>query len=462
MASLFGPRGYVQARNEAKSIDDDAPATSFVRIVDDRPYFPLLTADPSSQASIVEVANAITSYGKDGSHGSYAIDVPRGEVTAITGGLTNALFRVDLPRSRSVLVRIFGGDGFIDRDEETATFARLCHMAGTLHDQLELLGRFGNGRVETWIPNMKPSSHVYDFGREGFYLEVARQMARLHYGFDADAIASGMRAIDDEPRRPTMWKVIHSWIDELSKNLSHETFRNDDALVEVFIRAIMGDIGGGDALGIISSLSDELAWLKNTVETRFPNATLAFCHNDVNAANILLNASIRDDDGNSRYDKRTVCIIDYEYSSTNYAMFDVANFMCEHCGGNDNGMPNYDLIPSLDRLVVFLREYVRVRDDILSKNCSGENETSTSIDVSDLVREVELFQMASCLYWGIWGILQATEEVINGTFRIENALSRLEGDIDQISFDYLRYGKNRLARFRWCKLTDMMSSSDAI
>ena len=455
MSSLSGPQGYAQARNEAESIDGNLPATSFVRIVDSRPYFPLLKADPSNRATIIEITNAIISRSNDNAQGNCHFH-EKVDVTAITGGLTNALFKVDLPNANSVLLRIFGAEGFIDRDEETTTFARLCHRKGILHDQLELVGRFGNGRVETWIPNMRPSS-LYDFGKEGFALEVARQMARLHYGFDADSSALGSR-IKDVPRQPTIWKVIESWIDELSENFSHEKFRNDAKLMEVFHRAIMstpdhhhGKISS-NVHSVISSLSDDLAWLKNRVKALFPNAQLAFCHNDVNAANILLDASIDDNDVATRYDKQTVCIIDYEYCSINYAMYDVANYWCEHCGGNENGMPNYDLIPSVDRLTVFLHEYVRERDEILSNiSMRGEDEATSSSKVSDLLPQVDLFQMASCMYWASWGILQATEEVINGTFRMENALLRLDRDVDQATFDYLRYGKNRLARFRFCK-----------
>ena len=85
----------------------------------------------------------------------------------------------------------------INRDEETAIFARLCDPKGgaigsgsVVHNQLDLLGRFRNGRVETWIPNMRQAHHVDDLGRqEGLVMEVARQLARLHYGYDATAVA---------------------------------------------------------------------------------------------------------------------------------------------------------------------------------------------------------------------------------------------------------------------------------
>lgn len=445
-----------------------------MRFVDNRPYFPVLMVDPTNMASIVEIANAIVSrsrtnncvtaacgnYQNGGNSNGKSITLNGNvTVTAITGGLTNALFKLDLTptttaMSSSILVRIFGAEGFIDRDLETSTFARLCDRKGTLHDNLELVGRFGNGRVETWVPNMRPAC-IRDLENVGLAVEVARQMARLHYGVGADASSSalGLRSGNCKLLSPTIWKVIDSWIDELSESLSDEKFRHDVMLMEVFQRAIMGPQDDPhyfvplDHNGIIVYLSAELKWLKSRVETRFPNAPKAFCHNDINAGNILLDASIDGADGKkTQYNKHTVCIIDYEYSATNYVMFDVANFMCEHCGGNDNGMPNYDLIPSVDRQVTFLQEYIRERNVILSTQSSINDD-----EVAHLLAQVEVFQMASGLFWGVWGLLQATGEVIDGTFCVENALSRLEGDVDPTIFDYLRYGKNRLARYRYCK-----------
>ena len=63
-----------------------------------------------------------------------------GRVTVITGGLTNALFKVDCPPneygvssfpSDPILVQVFGAEGMVDRDHETLTFACLCNGRGT-------------------------------------------------------------------------------------------------------------------------------------------------------------------------------------------------------------------------------------------------------------------------------------------------------------------------------------------
>jgi thiamine kinase-like enzyme len=564
LLSLSGPKGYAQARIEANetltnnnncivqstSIATDT-ALLFVRTVDNRPYFPLLKVnDPTNEESILEIANVIVSHRnldiantigltnsgsiQNCSNNSYNDSTNttntshhgKGTIVKVTGGLTNALYKVDLPtnatslsspldhqQQHSFLVRIFGAEGMIDRDEETTNFARLCHhniqdcdgslssSSSIVHDQLDIVGRFANGRVETWIPNMRPAHHITDFGKVGLVLEMARQFARLHYGYtpppaaatatttsatisngDAHGATDSMTMI----HRPTLWNVINSWIDDLTHKLSHETFQKNDSqlLMEVFVPAIIPNFqrckpplatteitdSSSHSSIIASYLLEEVNWLKNQVEMNFPNAAVVFCHNDVNAANVLLNTFIRDngnDVDGSAYNKESVCIIDYEYGAMNYAMYDIANFMCEHCGGNDTGCPNYELLPSSERQTMFLREYIRERERIhgmihRNKTDSFErfvvNATSAAeeAEVAKLLAQVEMFQMASSLLWGVWGVLQASGEVIEGTFRLNNDGSS-SGMLT--TWDNLRYGKNRLARYRYCKEVQSMTNT---
>ena len=529
---VVGPPGYEHVRIEAAASNN---SSAFVRAVEDRPYFPLLKVDSADEATVVAVAKAIINV----SHNSNQLgaceqndetkkndvcqeeggDTPEPKVTVITGGLTNALFKVDLGeytndnssnKTTSVLVRIFGAEGLINRDVETTNFARLCNnssSASVVHSQLDLLGRFQNGRVETWISNMRQAHHIHDLEKEGCALEVARQIARIHYGFDLDRVAleeggseegvgvgassSSMNMkqshVDGRIRelQPSLWKVIASWIEELYQHLSSNEGKFQDYLLALFNQAAATSMSTTSsdkevtALAIKEALTSELAWLKNQVETKFSNAPVVFCHNDVNAANILLNTSIDSDkhehehDGtdtgnsnntNTPYTKDSVCIIDYEYGSINYAMYDIANYVCEHCGGNDNGIPNFDLLPSSVRMVNFLEEYVAERDLILAAKVGHVNNNSSSssnnstmqqqqqvVVVANLHAQVETFQMASNLYWGLWGVLQAAGEVADGTFVNENAKERLEGTSDLDKWDNLRYGKSRLERYHILK-----------
>lgn len=62
----------------------------------------------------------------------------------IAGGITNKLFKVTYGNgANSVLVRVFGGEGVIDRDVENPTFHALTDYLG----QPKYLGRFANGRL---------------------------------------------------------------------------------------------------------------------------------------------------------------------------------------------------------------------------------------------------------------------------------------------------------------------------
>ena len=199
----------------------------------------------------------------------------------------------------------------------------------------------------------------------------------------------------------------------------------------------------------------ETCLLQDYIAEHHPNAPISFCHNDINAANILINVCLDDYDnggGGSCYDRNNVAIIDYEYGAINYAMYDVANFICEHCGGNDNGIPNYELLPSMEVQLRLIQEYISERDRIL--NTATTTNTSTIMDNDDevtaLLSQAQTFQMASHLYWGTWGILQGVTELLEGgrTHEIENVKSRLHGESDVDHWDNLRYGHNRLARYR--------------
>ena len=73
-------------------------------------------------------------------------------LTVVTGGITNQLFRADFAAASSLLVRVFGGEGMIDRDIENAAFVGLS-QAGV---GVPYYGRFENGRIEGWLDGADP------------------------------------------------------------------------------------------------------------------------------------------------------------------------------------------------------------------------------------------------------------------------------------------------------------------
>ncbi|KAL3786350.1 hypothetical protein HJC23_000592 [Cyclotella cryptica] len=487
-SSFVGPDGYARARSQTPA--NNGGLFKMVH-VENRPYFPLVTIDPSDEASMVSIARTIVeAYYADAdadcdgdAAGSDSDDnkAEAAQITRISGGLTNALFKVDFPpaspspsessrRPSSVLIRIFGAEGMIDRDVETATFARLCgdghkgdkyashSSSSVVHPSLDLIGRFANGRVESWISGMRQST-TRDFKDSSFMGGVATGLARLHYGFEIPDYLhcqSGGEEDANEVLKPTLWKVMGAWIEELEAFLHKGVVCEDSDLMQLFYLAAVGrEANESDSAfsikdKIISHLKSEMRWLQSMVQERHPNAIVAFSHNDLCTANILLDASAEDNSNKST----TMCIIDYEYGSINYTMYDVANFFCELCGGNNNGIPDLSSFPSHERQRDFIRQYIREsRKVLLEKNQYGMGETDQNEDecIDELQSQIHLFQLASNLIWGVWGLVQASGEVTHRTFCTKNAKLRLDGKVDLDTFDNLRYGKNRLGNYMICR-----------
>ena len=463
---LLGPGGFLQARREGASY-----------IVENRPYVPSLIVDLNDETTVVNAAKVILSCAggikADIETKSIHNSTATAKVSIMSGGLTNALFRVDIDDGKqhsvtSLLVRIFGAEGMIDRDKETANFARLCNAKGSVvHSQLDYLGRFGNGRVETLIPNMRAATICDLHEKEDLVLEVTRQMARLHYGFDIPdylPISSGVEEGENNccQPQPVLWDVLASWNDELITKIS-QACSSDLRLVNIFCSALFGDTVQLNSIAaqddddkresaltemmshIAKQLNRETRWIQDHVSEHHPDAPIAFCHNDVNAGNILVDGRL-DSGDSSCYDKDSVATIDYEYGALNYTMYDMANFICEHCGGNDNGIPDYKVMPSLELQRKLVQEYIQERDRVMDNAATkkvGEYE-----EVTKLLSQMQTFQMVSHLYWGIWGILQGASELLDGGYEIESIKSRIVGELDIDSWENLRYGKNRLDRYR--------------
>jgi len=129
------------------------------------------------------------------------------EVGTITGGITNALFKVtnsDLDEGhalKSVALRVFGDntDLLIDRNKELSVMKQLYpHGFGA-----KVLASFHNGRIEEFLYH-KPTD--YKLCREPKFMS---RIARLILKFHSLAI--------DAPKEPILWKMILEWCDTASK-----------------------------------------------------------------------------------------------------------------------------------------------------------------------------------------------------------------------------------------------------
>jgi ethanolamine kinase len=169
--------------------------------------------------------------------------------TRISGGITNALYRIDGMRISmsahrrrcddddnddedddeddeddddgpddivdcdSVLVRIFGAEGMIDRDVETSTYSALCD-AGIAYRHL---GRFGNGRVEGWLVNYVPLSPD-DLSNVDISLGIAREMANMHVNFvlPPGELRKLHYGTDESVPKVGLWDQLVDWMDKVT------------------------------------------------------------------------------------------------------------------------------------------------------------------------------------------------------------------------------------------------------
>ncbi len=334
------------------------------------------------------------------------------KVQNIPGGNTNKLYHVsgistDHPLSctatgsrippESVLVRIFGGHGMINRDVETSTYAALAQQGIAL----QYYGRFGNGRLEEWCPRAHHLK-VRELSIPKFSLGIARATGRLHSQF---VVPPDLKEYHNAHASPTLWTQLDSWLDQaLTSSFQTDTDTERAATLPLAL------------------LKDELLWLKQdvckittttstTTSTTTTSSKVAFCHNDLLAANILRCQPL---DGGAE----TIQLIDFEYGGMNYAAYDIANHFNEFAGGTnaeDNATPDYSLFPSPSIQYDFCQAYLEA---------CGDNDT----DIQDLLMEIKGFVLANHLVWGLWAINQAATEGCEG-------------------FDYMQYGSCRIQRY---------------
>jgi len=213
--------------------------------------------------------------------------------------------------------------------------------------------------------------------------EIAHRLAVLHATFPAEGEA-------------TLWDQLFSWYDQAAKSVRDGSFRKEEHCVK------------SQTLLKEYRVLDELHRLKEHVIP--PHAKLSFCHNDLLAANIMLN----DDTG-------AIQLIDFEYGGVNFRAFDIANHFNEYAGGTDNAKPDYSLFPPHQLRYRFVHAYLHHIRHL----------THEEIHTQHFLQEVNAFVALNHLYWALWAINQAADQGCD-------------------DFDYLLYAQNRFTRYFIC------------
>ncbi|KAJ1958795.1 hypothetical protein EC988_000067 [Linderina pennispora] len=289
------------------------------------------------------------------------------EMKQCKDGITNKLIQSTNRRTGvTVLIRAYGKhtEVIIDRDQELINMAGLTHLGMCP----PLYARFQNGLVYGFIPGSvaKPE----EMGNSVMAPLIARELAKWHQIKLPGA------------HTPELFSTITRWLHDVPQQYADPTadakfqkhFSHDKLAKEI-----------RELEGVLTKLE----------------SPVVFSHNDLLSGNVIINDS-----------KDSVSFIDYEYATYSYRGFDIANHFCEYAGFECD----YSRYPSKERQIEWFRTYL----------------AASGADASDQVLEgmyveVSRFALASHVYWGVWGLVQAS--------------------ISDIDFDYMEYAKMRFDEY---------------
>ena len=155
----------------------------------------------------------------------------------------------------------------IDRDFENAAYAALS-FAGIAPPYY---GRFANGRVEGWMPGMRPLQ-VPELAQPNISRQIATAVAELHTHFD---VPPELKVVSEEPN---LFAQLDDWLEQAERaHLATDTEKEQ-----------------WTSLQLRQKVRPELEWLKQQVEAlrlqdndQTDPPAICFCHNDLLAANVL-------------------------------------------------------------------------------------------------------------------------------------------------------------------------------
>ncbi len=271
------------------------------------------------------------------------------DMQPVTGGATNSLFKCTLGFSETsssgtrfpVLVRVFGGEGSIDRVQDNAVFISLSKsgLGPKCH------GLFANGRVEEFLQEFR--SLLYEeLSDERISHAIAAELARVHH-FQPPSAVLGPRP------EPSLWRQLWGWHKD-ALQVSFEAGTSQAALLEALH---------------LDQAECELRELQAQVQDTWP---LAFCNNDLNAENIMVNS-----------DSGKIFLIDFEYGGINYIAFEIANHFNEYAGVKPE--PDFTRFPSESHMLKFCEVYISqskalARPDKLQTSFGGNDSSISTRD----------------------------------------------------------------------------------
>jgi ethanolamine kinase len=290
--------------------------------------------------------------------------------TPITNGITNTLWKLSPPAASGltpVVLRVFGFNTelVINREKELLVLRQLAAQGFGA----PLLACFRNGRVEGWL-DARPL-----------------EPAELTLPSLSPHIAASLRAFHsatvDEPREPTLWRLISDWL------------------------ATATELLPPSCANTVQRLRAHLAALQPAAAA--VDSPVVICHNDLLSGNILL------EHASEGTPSPRLHLIDFEYAAYNPRGFDIGNHWNEWAGFECD----YSRYPSLSQQRAFLLAYA---------SGSADGSAVPEEQMQALLAEGAVYSLVSHLYWGVWALVQSCVSKIDFDFRSYAGLRLAELD----------------------------------
>ncbi|XP_018330011.1 choline/ethanolamine kinase isoform X2 [Agrilus planipennis] len=349
--------------------------------------FLYLELNPADNKEMVELAARIC---RDYLHDSWKDVTPENIVFKhISGGLSNLLYYISLPQDliekeqnhlcpKEVLIRFYGQTHGERALEALITESVIFTLLSERGLGPKLHGIFPGGRIEEYI-KARPLK-LRELADDTLSVLIAKKIAAIH-----------CMEVPLHKAATWLWDTIDKWI----KTVEVKQKGNVPPQVERLAKF---------------DFKEEAAWLKQRIEAE--NSPVVFCHNDMQEGNILVAENGEcDQNGNPN-----IVIIDFEYCSYNYRAFDIANHFAEWLYDYTFKEPPYfeecpDNYPSEAQRLRFIKTYL--------------NEVGSKENPKKVLKEVEVFTLASHFFWSLWGIVNTDSQITFGYW--DYAAARLDG-----------------------------------
>lgn len=296
----------------------------------------------------------------------------------LSGGLSNRLFTVSIPKTNEkVVVRVFNDNPILTPLQSYQVYTAFAknNMGPKIY------GTFGNGQIEQYLAGKNPTndelSNTNGTKNTLIYLDLAQIMAKLHK-FDLGNIFNQNDIMAHKTSNYFLNIIDNLPEKDYTKQIQVKTDNDNNNKITL-----------KTAKELTSMIKKEMEWITNELNMfkyGFIN-DIVFSHNDIHAKNMIFN-----DTNKERKNSGRLTLIDYEFVGYNYRCFDLATFFNELATNLDYPKYpyfelNYSKFPTFDFQKKFVEYYCKESGFVI-KNNNQLNEIVNGIKLGCLFQHI--------------------------------------------------------------------------